>query len=452
MLTQTETYDASTGSWQTSPHIANGKSGKEPPEKRGLGWPERPAPEAYYGLAGDVVGAIEPYSEADPVALLAHELVSFGNLIGRQPHHVVDGEAHRTNLDVVFVGPTSKGRKGTAKAQISRLFEAVDSKWLADRVLGGLSSGEGLIWAVRDPIYSRERVPRSTEYQEILTDAGVEDKRLLVVETEFSSVLKMLLRQGNTLGEILRQAWDSGNLRSLTKNAPAKASGAHISLIGHITGDELLRCLSETDQANGFGNRFLWPAVRRSKYLPDYEDRRMDPTVLARLQDRIKDAVEFAGAVGEMRRDEQARQAWRRVYGGHGKPGLSDGRPGLMGAMLARAEAQVLRLSMIYALLDKSAVICLTHLKAALALWEYCERSARYIFGDALGDPTADTILQSLRNAPGGLTRTDISALFGRNKPAQDITRALGVLASLGLGTSSRGETDGRATERWTAL
>ena len=109
----------------------------------------------------------------------------------------------------------------------------------------------------------------SKEYEEVPDDPGVEDKRLLVVETEFSSVLKMLLRQGNILGEILRQAWDSGNLRLLTKNNAAKATGAHISLIGHITGDELLRCLSETDQANGFGNRILWPSVRRSKYLPD---------------------------------------------------------------------------------------------------------------------------------------------------------------------------------------
>jgi hypothetical protein len=44
-----------------------------------------------------------------------------------------------------------------------------------------------------------------------------------------------------------------------------------------------------------------------------------------------------------------------------------------------------MRLSALYALLDKSAVVKADHLKAALALWEYCEASARFIFGEALG-------------------------------------------------------------------
>jgi len=260
-------------------------------------------------------------------------------------------------------------------------------------------------------------------------------------------VLKMAAREGNILSEEIRQAWDSGNLRSMTKNSPATATGAHISIAGHITRDELLRCLSETEQANGFGNRFLWFCVHRSKYLPDDEDRRLNHQVVIDLQERIRSAVEFGRQVGEMRRDEQARLAWRAVY-----KKLSDGKPGLMGAMLGRSEAQVVRLSMIYALFDKSEVIRLAHLKAALALWEYCEASTRYIFGDALGDPTADTILTSLRNSPGGLSRTDISALFGRHKPGQEVARALKVLVGLGLATFVSEETEGRSTERWTAL
>ena len=84
------------------------------------------------------------------------------------------------------------------------------------------------------------------------------------------------------------------------------------------------------------GNRFLWPAVRRSKYLADDEDRRLDPQVVGNLQERIRSAVEFARGVTEMRRDDQAKAAWRAVY-----RDLSDPKPGLMGAMLARSEAQV---------------------------------------------------------------------------------------------------------------
>ena len=70
-------------------------------------------------------------------------------------------------------------------------------------------------------------------------------------------------REGNTLSAIIRQAWDSGNLHPLTKNSPIRATDAHISIIGHITREELLRYLTETEQANGFANRFIWLMVYR---------------------------------------------------------------------------------------------------------------------------------------------------------------------------------------------
>lgn len=431
------------------PSPANGSAMVVAPPAARLGWPEPAAPEAYYGLAGDVVRAVEPHSEADPVALLCQILTFFGNVIGAQPRFRVESDFHRANLYGVLVGETGKGRKGTSKGRVKEMFATTDGEWQTKRILSGLSSGEGLIWSCRDPIMKRVAVRergRIVGYENEEADPGIEDKRLLVIEPEFARVLKMASRDGNILSEVIREAYDSGDLRSLTKNMPASATGAHISIIGHITRSELLRCLGETEQMNGFGNRFMWLCVRRSKYLPDDEDRWVSPELVTGLQARIKSVVEFARGVSEMRRDEQARLAWRAVYAR-----LSDGKPGLVGAMLGRAEAQVLRLSMVYALADKSSVICLPHLKAALALWEYCERSATYIFGDALGDPTADTILAALRNSRSGLTRTEISALFRRHKPTSEIARALSELASLGLAGSKHDQTDGRAVERWEA-
>ena len=75
-------------------------------------------------------------------------------------------------------------------------------------------------------------------------------------------------REGNTLSTTLRDAWDTGTLRTLTKNSPAVATGAHISIIGHVTELVVRRYLGETEQGNGFGNRFLWVCARRSKKLP----------------------------------------------------------------------------------------------------------------------------------------------------------------------------------------
>ena len=96
--------------------------------------------------------------------------------------------------------------------------------------------------------------------------------------------------------------------------------------------------------------------------------------------------------------NDSARQLWCEIYSG-----LSTGQPGLLGAITARAEAQTLRLALIYALLDGAREIDRVHIQAALAMWTYCAASARFIFGDLLGNTTADAILRALRKvAPSG--------------------------------------------------
>jgi hypothetical protein len=308
-----------------------------------------------------------------------------------------------------------------------------------------------LIWAVRNPIEETTPIKVkgrfSGEYETVITDHGVSDKRLLVVEGEFASTLKVMKREGNTLSAVIRNAWDSGELGTMTKNSPAKATGAHVSIIGHITKDELLRSLDTTDAGNGFGNRFLWVCVRRARILP--EGGSIDSASLSVHTERLTEAYQFAQRVGELRRYGEAREIWHSVY-----PSLSEGKPGLLGAMIARAEAQVMRLASIYAVMDCSEVIRKEHLYAALALWDYCEASARYIFGDFLGDPTADDILRSLKGQSNGLTRTDIRNLFQRNKNKVEIDRALKTLLEGGFARVAVEETKGnfRGTERWRAV
>jgi primase-polymerase (primpol)-like protein len=58
----------------------------EPPGRSESSWPEPPAPEAYHGLAGDIVHTIAPHTEADPVSILVQTLVAFGNAAGRAAH------------------------------------------------------------------------------------------------------------------------------------------------------------------------------------------------------------------------------------------------------------------------------------------------------------------------------------------------------------------------------
>ena len=380
---------------------------------------------AYFGWPGEVVRAIDPHTEADPVLVLATALVMGGNVLGRGPRFNVGDVPHHCNLNAAAAGRTSKGRKGTSLASVRRIVVAADESWAA-REQGGLSSGEGLIWAVRDPISKTMPVKekgRTTGTETVIVDDGVDDKRLLNVEEELASVLKASGRDGSILSETIRRAWDGREvLRTMTKNSPAVATGAHVSILAHITFDELRVTLTETEKANGLANRYVWLVARRSKTLP--EPTRLDDGTVTQLARRLTAARATAIRTGTYTRTENARALWKHVYGE-----LSDEVPGLTGAIIGRAEAQVARLSLVYAALSGAREIDVDHLLAALAFWDYCEASVAMIFGDAVGDPIADRILAAVRGSVE-LDRTALLDLFGRNVAAAKLDAAIARLVT----------------------
>jgi len=387
-------------------------------------------------VTGEFVQLVEPHTESDPAALLFQFLTEVGSLVGRGPHVLAEEDQHHANLFTVVVGRTARARKGTSRQVVHRRLRGVDPSWDSDCQATGLSSGEGLIWAVRDAGSPADGDP----------SPGVSDKRLLVFESEFASPLRMMARQGNTLSPLLRNAWDTGDLRILTKNFPAKATGAHVSVIAHVTEDELHRCLDRTDITNGFANRFLWACARRPQLLPD--GGRLRSVNFSQFDARLRKAVAFATDLGSraLDFDQEAHALWRLVY-----PRISVERVGAYDAATSRAEAQVLRLSLIYGLLDCSETIGTSHLEAALAVWAYADESARYIFGDDIGDPVADRILAALRSAPEGMTREEIRDLFSHNQASEKIDRVLQKLAETGLAYCRKEPTRGRPAERWFA-
>ncbi|MGO9789879.1 MAG: DUF3987 domain-containing protein [Solirubrobacteraceae bacterium] len=396
-------------------------------------WPRPPRTAAFTGLTGEIISAIEPHSESDPLAILAQLLVCFGSVIGRGAHYAVEATEHHGNEFALLVGPSAKARKGSSWDHVQRIFAEVDPGWASERIVSGLSSGEGLIWSVRD---------RDTTARERAHNHDDQDKRLLVLEAEFASVLKMVARDGNTLSPVVRCAWDGKPLQALTKNSPARATGAHIAIVGHITADELVRLLNATEAANGFLNRFLLFGVRRSKLLP--EGGRIDKVDWEPLLMRLRAAIDAARRAGRLAFDEPARRRWWQLY-----PSLTEPQPGLAGAVCARAEAHVVRLALLYALLEQADEIRLAHLEAALALWEYAAASARWVFGDTLGDPLADEIYRALLEEPDGLTRSQVRDLFSRNRRSKDIGQALERLAAAGRIHAERQQQQGRPAELW---
>jgi hypothetical protein len=393
---------------------------------------------AYYGLAGEVVDTIAPHSEADPVAILLQFLVAFGNAVGLSPYYQVEGDKHRAKLFVVTSGATPKGGKGTALGRIRQLMAIADPDWERDSIQTGLSSGEGVIFHVRDPISTLGKDGKTEQ-----VDAGVTDKRLMLLAEEFAGTLRVMERAGNTLSPVLRDAWGTSRLQTLTKNSPTKATNSHISIIAHVTDDELHAVLTKVEMANGFANRFLFARVRRSKLLP--HGGRLDFEALQDLGEQIATRHRQAQTLGRITMTDVAAEAWAKNYAE-----LSRDRPGLLGAILGRAEAQVIRLALIYALLDNKTQIDLLHLRAALAVWGFCEDSATQIWGDMIGDDVSDTIFAALKTAGStGLRRTELSNLFSRHVPSARITKVLETLERAGKAERVAGPTVGHGEQRW---
>ena len=417
----------------------------DPPDRP---WPEPLGEDAFIGPLADYVRAVEHDSESDPAAVLVQCLILFGSVAGRSAYAAVGNTTHHLNEFAVIVGDTSAGRKGTSLGDAKALFSEVDDRWFNCRIPSGLSSGEGLIHFVRDPVEERQPIKergRVVGYQTVIADHGEDDKRATVTEAEFVNVLKQSQRDANILSVVLRQAWECGNLRTLTKNSPTRATGAHISVVGHITESELKKHLSEVETANGFGNRFLWFVSKQSKFIP--EPRQPDPARTAALRLAVCEAVGYALGAGEMIRDDEARELWRQAY-----ERFNDDSGGLCGAMTARGAPHVIRLSIIYALTERSPVVQRRHLKAALAVWAYSVRCVRYLFGESTGDSVADDALKLLRQSPAGVTRSEVSNYFGRNLSAGRLRVALNELLKAGRArVETKTDTGGRPAEVWFA-
>ena len=418
---------APAGPW---PHEAASNAEVEPdeePEKPLVytPWPEPLSAAAFHGPIGEMCRLIEPNTEADIAAVLFQALVMIGNVVGRGVHWVAEAIPHYANEFVGVVGATAKGRKGSSFGQVRRVIGGLDQNWAKFRIKSGLTSGEGLIFHVRDAVREIKTTRGKTE--EVVTDPGETDKRMLVVEEELATAIKAMSREGNTLSGVLRQAWDSPLvLAPMTKNNRITASHPHVSIIGHITRDELLKSLKAVENTNGGTNRFLWCCARRSKLLPF--GGQSGGEEMAAVSARLDHAIGWAQTVTqEIGMDGEAAEMWAIVY-----EELGDVPAGTVGAILSRAEAHVRRVAMIYAAIDRSLYVRPAHLEAALDVWRYSAASVRWIFGDV---PSAEQlkqgrVLKAISDA--GANRREITQAMGGKIAGSDLEFHLGELMTTG--------------------
>lgn len=407
---------------------------KAPTQHMGATEPKPLAEAAFHGLAGKIVRTIEPHTEADPAAMLIQLLTAFGNCVGRGPHFLVEDTPHFANEFAAIVGRSAKARKGTSFNRITGLLDMADADWRKDCQANGLVSGEGIIHAIRDD--SSDKNGKVVH--------GVNDKRLLIVEEELGGALAAGARKENTLTATLRSCWDGKDLRTLAKNCPTKATAPHVSLIGHVTFDELRNKLRGDALSNGFANRFLWVFAKRSKMLPCGGTLRTAD--MLHLGEVLRNTVQVARGFGELQRDSETSERWRDAY-----KWLSGERQGTVGEVTSRMEAHAVRLSLIYALLDGSQTIQAKHLQAALAVCEYALRSAEYCFGGLSAYATA--ILHALKErSPAEMTRTEITeGVFQKHIKGNQLETALGELQTADLARCRKEQTTGAPRELWSA-
>ena len=261
---------------------------------------------------------------------------------------------------------------------------------------------------------------------------------ILMIEPELSRLFAVAAREGSTASAALRSAWDFRRMELRTRSHLLDAPAAPVSLVGHITMGELRDTrhgLRGVEILNGFGNRVLWTYVDRRKSVSS--PRPLRGTEITPLVWRLRLALESARRSGEVMRSPEAELLWKGLYGEI----VDDAAEGIVDAVVARGEAQLLRLSLIYALLDGSATIGPRHLESAWEVWRYCRWSAQHIWvGDGTGDPDLDRIADLL-SAGDELSASQLDRMFHGHRSIPEL-RAKAI--STGIAMEYTRDTGGR--------
>lgn len=389
-------------------------------------WPEL-RKEALHGLAGDHVRMWDPHTEAYPPAVLHLFLATTGCWLGGG-YWVGGGNVrHTPKVWPIPVGDSSTGAKGTAIAVTRAYWNALDRRFLEFHTASGLSTGEGLIRAVRD---ANGDDPSAKDF-----DEGVRDKRLWVDAPEFVGVLEKSRREGNSLSATLREAYDDHVLQSMTSGSPMKSTGSHIVITPQITPTELVSKLSSTDVANGLANRFMLVCSKMSKVLPEGSnpDREELREFVGRVDAQRASLHRRTQGKHEFTRTDAGRKLWIAEYERRFEERLNDKGDSPVKSLLVRFHANSARLSLVYAALDGELVIDEPHVQAALAAWDYVEDSTRWIFGSVAGDRDLGRLIEFIREEPDGRTRKQVSVeLFQRHKTEDELNALFEKLLSLG--------------------
>jgi hypothetical protein len=202
-------------------------------------------PDAYYGLVGDFLQAVEGETEADPAFIGLMLMTKLGTVMGRHVSIRIGEHVHHCNLYELFVGETSTC-KGIADDLTDKFMTQVDPLFDFRHMEGSFGSGQALLDSIRN------RTPREREDNE-----PVREKRKCADDPEFATTVKLMNGKESVLGPFIRRGYDYKPITHKTiKHGRQRSTGHHVSFLAGITPDEMEDCVQGVDISNGMLNRF----------------------------------------------------------------------------------------------------------------------------------------------------------------------------------------------------
>jgi hypothetical protein len=406
-------------------------------------------PDVIKALAGRICGA----TEVDPPAFVFQLLTEIGVMVGRRVYVNCGGAPHYMNLFTQIVGHSGLASKGTSRHAEKAIIRGLQSfgdkyEWDERNYLSGIVSGAGLIHEVRD----KKTEKKDEDAEEKVIDAGVTDKRKLIVETEFSRMMKATAKPDDPLREVMQQLWDGDDVVSTrAKTMGEVGTQPHAGLIGHITPNLLTVRLPDEEIWSGSANRYLYVFSRSLRNIPDpprltpqWIGEKLLSALKAALDNTLRhpdpsnnpDAADITPL--EITFDDDAAALWRAEY-----PALRRRLPTKFGELTGRAAPHVRVLAALCAICEGRRRVTTRNLQAGLALWKYSEDTIRYYFHISVADMLPESMLAEIREAgEAGVSLTKLSELARRNEKERD--KAIKMLTEAGLIEQAEIATTGR--------
>jgi len=378
-----------------------------------------------YGITGDIIRKASACCEAHPAGMLVDLLVSLGSIIGRGPYFNIGATKHFTNEFMARVGNSSVSRKGTGRDAIDEILKYIDGEWFSNHIESGFGSGEAIVSRIRDDSVEQKMDHKTKKFVQINVP-GIKDKRLCIREGELASIFVLAGKVESRADIIFRGGWDGTPLRNVVKGKSkdgfsnsAKCEEPHLSISGDTTVSELRQKMPKGSENNGFGNRFLFVYVYRTKHCPHG-----GPMIdWSQEITKLYEIIHVAKQVSHVSMTDSARMWWNENYSRLENDSTED----LAGKMTSRGPAHIRRIAMLYALLDGKDTVTREHFQAAKKLWNYCDASAVFIFSGYTAEQ--HQILEWLDSRGGQATYNQVrDELYYRNKPVAEIRAELAQL------------------------